>query len=337
MTNKKRTNPGSYTELRMWSEALADAMGARIAFENKERSGTVAVEAFGPVVELYREAEERLRKEMVACYRVTVPEGVRKWQEETAGVGESTLARLLGITGDPRMAYPKHWEGTGSDRHLVEDEPRERGVGALWQYCGHGAPKNRDVKGDAAALMANGSPDAKKLVYLLASAQVKSNAKNGTAYRGIYDAAKAKYRERVHSVPCTGGFSGALYVKCKTHLPGDGTLVTLDDVAGALPVDVNDEESLALYAGTLTGAAQEADFKQAKKPKLGYALAGDPFQPSHVHAIALRLTGKEVLRDLWLTAGGQDPVYGTVRTGEENRGRHRQHDREPRVYGGVHN
>jgi hypothetical protein len=285
-----RTNPGSYAELRMWAEALADAMDARIAFENKDRSGTVEMDAFGPVVDMYQAAEDQCRKEMIACYRVTVPEGVRKWQEQTAGIGESTVARLLGMTGDPRMAYPRHWEGAGSDRHLVDDPAHERGVGALWQYCGVGAPKNREVKGDAAALMANGRPDAKKMVYLLSTAQVKSNAKGGAAYRGIYDAAKDKYREKVHSVPCAGGFSGPLYVKCKTHVP-DG--------------------------------AERTEGTEPGKQKLGYAQAGDPFQPSHVHAIGLRHTGKEILRDLWLTAGGQDPVYGTVRVGEENRGRHR--------------
>lgn len=250
----KRTTPGSYRELRMWAEAFADAQAARIAFENKERSETVEMEAFGAVVALYAEAEERLRREMVACYRVTVPAGIRRWQEETAGIGESTLARLLGVTGDPRMAYPRHWEGAGGERVLVEDPPHERMVGQLWQYCGHGAPKNRDVKGNAAALMANGSPDAKKLVHLLAQAQVKSNAKGGTGYRWKYDAEKAKYAERVHSKECAGGFSGALYVKCKTG------------------------------------------------PEKAYAQAGDPFQPSHVHAIALRHTGKEILRDLWLAA-----------------------------------
>ncbi|HEY1700802.1 MAG TPA: hypothetical protein VGG75_13900 [Trebonia sp.] len=299
----KRVNPGSYPELRMWAMALDDAMKARIAFENKERSGTVAMEAFGPVVELYQEAEDRLRKEMTACYRVTVPAGVRQWQEETAGIGESTLARLLGITGDPRMAYPKHWEGTGSDRHLVEDEPHPRLLSQLWQYTGHGAPKRRDVKGDAAALMSNGQPEAKKLVYLMAAAQVKSNAKGGTGYRHVYDRVKAKYSLKVHSVDCAGGYSGALYVKCKTHVPDDDTLVTDD----AVPANI-------------------------LKPKLGYALAGDSFQPSHVHAIALRHTGKEIERDLWLAAGGQEPVFGASRAGEEGRRKGRV---RPRKWVGV--
>jgi hypothetical protein len=258
---------------------------------------------------------------------VTVPEGVRRWQEETAGIGESTLARLLGITGDPRMAYPKHWEGTGSDRHLVEDEPHERMLSQLWQYCGHGAPKNRNVKGDARALMANGQPDAKKLIYLLSTAQVKTNAKGGSGYRHVYDRVKAKYELRNHSVDCAGGYSGALYVKCKTH-----------------PVQTTDIEipdgSADLFASDILGAEPEHPGTVNKRlgQKLGYAQAGDPFQPSHRHAIALRHTGKEILRDLWLVAGGQPPVFGASRAGEENRrghGRSRAHGSI--IGGGVRN
>jgi hypothetical protein len=322
---RKRTNPGSYAELRMWAEAFADAQAARVAFEAKDRSGTVETEAFGPVVELFAEAEKRLENELAACYRMTVPDSVRRWQEESAGIGEHTLARLLGAVGDPRMAYPKHWEGTGSGRHLVEDEPHERLVSQLWQYCGHGAVKNRDVKGDAAALMKNGRPDAKKLVYLMAAAQVKSNAKGGTRYRPVYDAVKKKYDGKVHSKDCTGGYSGNLYVKCKTHVPDGGLLDTAQST-----------EEVAQWAGRRQLALEEADLRNAhpldlfrsdpvdepaagRKPKLGYALAGDPYQPSHKNAIALRHTGKEILRDLWLVAGGQEPVYGMSRAGEENR------------------
>lgn len=262
MKNSRRTTPGSYAELRMWAEAFADAQQFRIVFENKDRSGQVPTDALAGTIDIYREAEERLRKEMTACYRATVPARLLQWQEESAGIGEATLARLLGITGDPRRGLPQHWAGEGRNRVLVPGEPFDRTVGQLWQYCGVGARKNREVKGDAAALMANGSPDAKKLVYLLAQSQVKSNAKGGAAYRHVYDQVKAKYAEKVHAYECPGGYFNALYVKCKTG-----------------------------------------------KDK-AYAQAGDPYQPSHVNAIALRIVGKEILRDIWRTAGGDEPVHG---------------------------
>jgi hypothetical protein len=277
----------------MWAEMLADAMAVRIAFENKigmsvdgkkrENAPSVDPEVFaGPLAD-YAQTEEFLRKGMVDCYRVTVPGGIRRWQEETPGIGESTLARLLGVTGDPRIAYPMHWEGEKEERHLVTGEPYERSIGQLWQYCGHGAVKNRNVKGDAPALMANGRPDAKKLVWMMAQAQVKTTSKAGGGYRWMYDATKAKYAEKVHSKDCTGGYSGPLYVKCKTHV------LTADELA----------------------AGKEAVQRQGgdDKVKVSYALAGDPYQPSHVHAIALRHTGKEILRDLWLATRDElEPV-----------------------------
>jgi hypothetical protein len=300
MRKRRRTRPGDYRELRLWASTFADAQAARVAFEAKDRSSTVDMEAssFDEVIELYKEAEARLDRELVACYKATVPAPVQRWQEEAAGIGDHTLALLLGITGDPRTALPRHWEGEGTGRHLVDDPARDRTVDQLWQYCGHGAPKNREVKGNAAALLANGSPGAKRLVHLMAQAQVKTNAKGGARYRPVYDREKAKYAGKTHSVPCTGGYSGTLYVKCKTHVPNDTTLVTDDEV----PANI-------------------------LSPKLGYAQAGDPYQPSHLHAIALRHTGKEILRDLWLTAGGDAPVYGARRAGEE---RSRGHGRRPR-------
>jgi hypothetical protein len=124
--------------------------------------------------------------------------------------------------------------------------------------------------------MHNGRPDAKKLVWMMAGAQVKTTAKGGGGYRWLYDETKAKYAEKVHSKDCTGGYSGPLYVKCKTHRDPD--------------------------------AAPDA--------KPGYALEGDPFQPSHVHAIALRRVGKEILRDLWLAAG-PDPRAALVQDPEQ--------------------
>lgn len=269
----RRTNPGSWTELRQLAEMFNDAQEVRVAFENrigmsadgKERKNIATVDAyvFEPLLQRYKEAETLLAREMTECYRVTVPDQVRKWQESTAGIGDHTLARLLGITGDPRMAHPKHWEVTLNPaegepkRILVEGAPHARSIGQLWQYCGHGAPKRKPVKDSPeaqAVLMSNGSPDAKKLVYLMAAAQVKTNAKNGSGYRDVYDAVKDKYLDRTHTSDCAGGFFNNMYVKCKTG------------------------------------------------PDKAYAVAGDPFQKSHVHAIALRITGKEILRDLWLAA-----------------------------------
>jgi hypothetical protein len=67
-------------------------------------------------------------------------------------------------------------------------------------------------------------------------------------------------------------------------------------------VNTGNEDKLAQWAGRMQRAAEAADGGAPKK-KLGYALKGDPYQPSHVHAMALRHTGKEILKDLWLACG----------------------------------
>lgn len=281
----KRVNAGSWEELRMWAEAFDSAQRQRMAFKNKERAGTVDMEPFGPVTDLYVEAENRLGRELLGCYRVTVPDGIKAWQQATPGIGEHTLARLLGITGDPLMAYPSHWDGTGPGRILVADPPHARMISELWQYCGVGAQRNRKVKGDAAALMANGSPDAKKLLWLMAVSQVKTTAKAGSAYRGLYDETKQRYALKTHSGPCPGGWSGTQFVKCKVTL--DGQPVKRERVAGA----DSDAAPVRVTAGQ----------------NIRYADMGDPFQKSHLHAIALRHVAKRIVRDLWLAAGGPHP------------------------------
>lgn len=299
MTVAKRTAPGSYTELRMWSEAFAKAQDDRKALENlfgisvkgvprKNLNTAVPQEAFGPVLDMYAMAEARTEKELLACYRVTVPESVQEWQRRSAGIGEHTLARLLGQTGDPRMAYPSHWEGEGTERVLVQDTPHDRSIGELWSYCGHGAQKNKAVKGDASALLANGRPSAKMLVHLLAEAQVKSNAKDGTAYRHVYDQTKAHYAERFHTSECQGGFFNGLFVKCKTHVE-------------ALPAQASPASRVAGTDPAEAAAGRARQEGKAARP--GYAQAGDPFQKSHIAVMALRKVGKEILKDLWLACG----------------------------------
>lgn len=271
MRKNERSNPGSYAELKMWAETLNDAIDTRVRFQNRERSATVPAEAFAATVKAYQASEESIRRELERCYRATVPARVLAWQEESKGVGGPTLARILGVTGDPRLAHPMHWEGTGESRVLVAGEPHLRTVSQLWRYCGVGPVKNRQVKGDAAALMANGSPQAKKLVYLLAESQVKGRGR----YRPLYDETKERYAGRVHTADCEGGWSGSLYVKCKVK-EADGTT--------------------------------------------RYAKAGDPFQKSHVNAIAYRRIGKEILRDLWVAAGPPVPYW--VRMGRPGKSYH---------------
>jgi len=108
----------------------------------------------------------------------------RAWLKSThsKGVGAKQLARLLGAIGDP------YWHG-------ADDRPRM--VSELWSYCGYAvkdgvAPRRK--RGEKSTW----SEDARKRAWLIATSCVKS----GGHYRTVYDAAKLKYANAVHTHEC---------------------------------------------------------------------------------------------------------------------------------------
>lgn len=183
----------AFDELRIYAECLADAMDHRIALANRLRSGTVPADITAEVRADLDHTEKMLRRGMVKAFRRAAPE-VADWTRETVGLGEETMARLLGAIGHPVIARPHHWEGTGSDRVLVPDEPYLRSVSQLWSYCGHGDPNRKRRKGmDADEAMALGSPHAKKLVYLLAVACIKQAGSAQPSSQATPEAAPAEH------------------------------------------------------------------------------------------------------------------------------------------------
>lgn len=192
-----------YKELRIWSEMYQDAMQVRIAATNRlERSAiNKDVANYELHIKLLSGTEHECALELVRSYRKTVPASVRTWQKNSPGIGEHLLARLLGIIGDPRLATPYHWEGTGKDsRRLVADEPYARSISQLWSYCGVGDPERKRRKGQTVEeAMACGIPLAKSVLYLLAQSCVKVNR---GPYREHYDAARLRYADRLHKTDC---------------------------------------------------------------------------------------------------------------------------------------
>lgn len=163
---------------------------------------TLDTNIYEPFLTAITAAERSAADLLISQYRTTAPEGVKEWQKETRGIGEHLLAMLLGHTGHPRVAFPQHWEGTGEDRHLVDDEPFIRSVGQLWQYCGSGRPGRRERGMTAEEAMWLGNPDAKKTAYLLATACLKSKGHGGSRYSEFYDMVKKRDVEKVHSEDC---------------------------------------------------------------------------------------------------------------------------------------
>ncbi len=233
----------SYKELRLYAEMFFDVQEFRKAAENKVRSQSVDAKIVADkALEHYQQAEHDMSLQMRRCLRRTAPAPVLTWLKAEKGIGEHLLARLLGAIGDPRVATPYHWEGTGkANRILVADESYERTVSQLWSYCGHGDPeRKRYAKMDAEDALACGNPTAKMLVWNMATACMKTTGH----YREVYDKRRFVTAERVHASYC---------VRC----------------------------------GPSGKPAEE----------------GSLWPKAHQHADALRIVGKEILRDLWVVAG----------------------------------
>lgn len=104
---------------------------------------------------------------------------LREWAAAYPGVGEKLIARLIAEIGDPN------------------ERPNPA---KLWAYCGLGDPARKRKSGmtqeEAFKL---GNPKAKKICWLIGEAFVKVNRGPG---REHYDAARAKYADRVHAAAC---------------------------------------------------------------------------------------------------------------------------------------
>lgn len=227
--------PSGWVELRITADLFARAQAERIAVNNLLR--TSDHDLFGPIVANLEETERLCKLALRRCYRKVVPASLRNLQKTEPGLGEDSFARILGHLGDPLIATPHWWEGTGSNRVLMQGEPYVRTVSQLWQYCGHGRPGRVSKGASAAELAALGSPTLKMLVHLQAEWCMRQQGR----YRNLYAAIRQAVENKVHSVPC---------VRCGP----------------------------------------------SGKP----AIEGTPWSAGHQHAHALRIVGKEILRDMWL-------------------------------------
>lgn len=224
-----------WVELRICADLLYRAQQERIAVGNLLR--TSDRDLFGPHLAQLEATEHAARLMLRRCYRRVVPASLKALQKAEPGLGEDSFARILGHLGDPYVATPHWWEGTGTNRTLMVGEPYVRTIGQLWQFCGHGAP-GRITKGMTAEQLASlGNPTLKMLVHLQAEFCMKQKGR----YRALYDTVRATVADKTHTTPC---------VRC----------------------------------GPSGKPAQD----------------GTPWSAGHQHAHALRLLGKEILRDMWL-------------------------------------
>jgi transposase len=163
------------------AELVDDIERVRIATGNRvgalERTFGSSLPHLDAVLTQLQHVEDIAERELRRAWR---QHSLAAWAKSIAGLGEPSIARLIAVIGDP----------------AERSNPAK-----LWAYCGHGDPARSRLRRGAGQdeLLARGSPEAKKRVWLIARQFVRTP---GSPYRAVYDAARAKYADRVHASPC---------------------------------------------------------------------------------------------------------------------------------------
>lgn len=269
-----------FLDLRIWAESFHDAQENRKALVNRmERGGVDAALLEGHRSQL-ETSEHAFKLAMVRSYRLVVRThmpAVEEWQKASFGIGEHLLARLLGHLGHPLVATPYVWQTDApdghncdpdrcGDRHLVALKPFTRTVGQLWQYCGHGAPAKRRKGMSQAEAFELGSPSCKMLVHLLAEATIKCQPQPIDVAKPKMEAvgATSTPQPKLQAKPNRRSVGGKYYYRA-----------------------VYDQRKAATEGRRFNGCT---------------TCKGDTCSDGHRHADALRIVGKEILRDLWTHA-----------------------------------
>lgn len=277
-----------FTDLRIWAESLEDVMKARISVENRAKRGGVDYDLFAADIEALKAREHAfglaLRQSARRIIRSEFP-GVEVWAKSHFGIGmDRLLPRLLGSLGHPVIATPYMWtddkpdgheciEGRCGKRHLVALEPYRRTLRQLWSYCGHGEALRRSKGMSQDEALGLGSPRCKMLVHLLAEATIKC----GPQPTRISEATSLAAGAITHSPPTR-------QAEAKSDPVGSGSGTP------SAPAEAIEEPDKYRYRNIY-------DTRKAATADRGWT-------DGHRHNDALRIVGKEILRDLWLAAGG---------------------------------
>lgn len=172
-----------WARLTIAADQVDDAERVRISTENRLRA---LVDAKGLADSPESKALEAQLEALLDVEKIAVLELKRAmrshplgdWCKGQIGVGEKTLARLLGVIGNPALRLDPE---TG--------EVSERTLAQLRSYCGYGdAALQRRRKGGKS----NWNAEARKRLYLIADCCMKQTR---SPYRVFYDEARAKYAD----------------------------------------------------------------------------------------------------------------------------------------------
>lgn len=110
----------SWAELRMVADQFADAQVARMACDSRLRNAGMDGDLYEPQRQAVAAAEDAWKKVLVKVYRRVVPAPLRDWQKASQGIGEHTFALLLGATGHPLHAEPYAWMIEAPEGHVCD-------------------------------------------------------------------------------------------------------------------------------------------------------------------------------------------------------------------------
>lgn len=238
-------------------------------------------------------AEKAARKSAVeALYAVATPR-LLEWAKSEPGVGDITLARLLGEIGHPRRYQPMEWQANpdfddskpssvdNPKRLLVPTGPeRDRTIDQLWQYSRVGDytthPRHFQrlgVEVTQAALFRSGKPRVRSRLHVMADTIVRQSFRVRDDERIPVAIAEVRRRnaERQGNPP-----------------PDDGT------------PHVDPYAHLPLAAVYLVRKAVKEGNVHAHECKPCRAEEGDPWRPAHHDQDARRFVAKHALKRIWL-------------------------------------
>lgn len=288
-----------FLELRIWSDTYYQLQKQRIMVSNRLSSGVLPPDIVADLLDDLKATEKRVGLAMKGSFRKTMPI-LNAWvkTEAALGIGEHLMARLIGAIGHPLYAQPHHWEGTGSDRKLVADEPFKRNVAKLWQYCGMGDPTIRRKAGQSAEEVTRaGNPKAKMLIRLIAEGTIKCvGSAPPASIPEFATQADTESAEETISLPIDIDYvtSANLSTDAATSIPEPLNLTA------SVESSENDDGILGKTKPTSLSNRRRSPYRDIYDAARIYYADHEGWTLMHQHNAALRKVSKEILKDIWV-------------------------------------
>lgn len=261
---------GDYVGLRIWAESYADMQQTRIGLVNRMERGGVDADLLAGHRRFVDASENDFRLSMVRSYRRLIRAdmpGVEVWQKTMFGIGEHLLARLIGHLGHPVYATPYVWTDEAPPGHVCDPG-----------HCGKR--------------------------HLVAVQPFARSVRQLWAYCGH----GAAVRRAVGMSQADALGLGSARCKMLVHLLAEATIkVTPPKVQPIAIVPSAGSGPESTMPATANGVAVRDRFSYRRiYDNRKAATVNRDWTDGHRHADALRIVGKEILRDLWTAAHAQE-------------------------------